>query len=167
MMVAASEEVGNADPMGICVATNAALAVERVGLPEGRIILAQAATYLASAPKSNSSYLGIEKALKTVRETGNIPIPVPMQDCSYKGAIKLGRGLGYKYAHNYPNHYIEQQYLPDGVKDEHFYEPNDIGYEKQIKAHFRNIGKDPERYKEGTDKGNPDNPWLEEFVSKS
>ena len=107
MLVAASEEVGNADPVAICVAASAAIAVERVGMPEGRIILAQAATYIASAPKSNAAYLGIEKVLQTVRETGNLPIPPYLQDSSYKGAAKLGRGVGYKYAHNYPNHWVE------------------------------------------------------------
>ena len=85
--------------------------------------------------------------MKTVRETGNLPIPPYLQDSTYKGAAKLGRGVGYKYAHNYPNHRVEQQYLPDGIKDERFYEPNDIGYEKKIKEYFREIGKDPERYK--------------------
>ncbi|MBO6269326.1 MAG: replication-associated recombination protein A, partial [Clostridium sp.] len=99
MMIAASEEVGNADPMAICVAAAAAQAVERVGMPEGRIILAQAAAYIASAPKSNSAYLGIDKAMQVVRETGNLPIPPYLQDSSYKGAAKLGRGVGYKYAH--------------------------------------------------------------------
>ena len=161
MLVAASEEVGNADPMAICVAASAAIAVERVGMPEGRIILAQAATYIASAPKSNAAYLGIEKVLQTVRETGNLPIPPYLQDSSYKGAAKLGRGVGYKYAHNYPNHWVEQQYLPDAIKDMTFYEPNDIGHEKDIKEHFRNIGKDPLRYeyKDPSEEGNPERPW--------
>ncbi|WP_026519967.1 replication-associated recombination protein A [Butyrivibrio sp. FCS006] len=161
MLVAASEEVGNADPMAICVAASAAIAVERVGMPEGRIILAQAATYIASAPKSNSAYLGIEKVLQIVRETGNLPIPPYLQDSSYKGAAKLGRGVGYKYAHNYPNHWVEQQYLPDAIKDMTFYEPNDIGHEKDIKEYFRNIGKDPQRYeyKDPSEEGNPERPW--------
>ncbi len=161
MMVAASEEVGNADPMAICVAASAALAVERVGMPEGRIILAQAASYIASAPKSNAAYLGIEKALKTVRETGNLPVPPYLQDSSYKGAAKLGRGVGYQYAHNYPNHWTQQQYLPDRIREERFYEPNDIGYEKEIKEYFRRIGKDPERYayKDPAEEGNPERPW--------
>ena len=161
MLVAASEEVGNADPMAICVAASAAVAVERVGMPEGRIILAQAATYIASAPKSNAAYLGIEKVLQTVRETGNLPIPPYLQDSSYKGAAKLGRGVGYKYAHNYPNHWVEQQYLPDAIKDMTFYEPNDIGHEKDIKEYFRNIGKDPQRYeyKDPSEEGNPERPW--------
>lgn len=161
MLVAASEEVGNADPMAICVAASAAVAVERVGMPEGRIILAQAATYIASAPKSNAAYLGIEKVLQTVRETGNLPIPPYLQDSSYKGAAKLGRGVGYKYAHNYPNHWVEQQYLPDAIKDMTFYEPNDIGHEKDIKEYFRNIGKDPQRYeyKDPSKEGNTERPW--------
>ena len=161
MLVAASEEVGNADPMAICVAASAAVAVERVGMPEGRIILAQAATYIASAPKSNAAYLGIEKVLQTVRETGNLPIPPYLQDSSYKGAAKLGRGVGYKYAHNYPNHWVEQQYLPDAIKDMTFYEPNDIGHEKDIKEYFRNIGKEPQRYeyKDPSKEGNPERPW--------
>ena len=161
MLVAASEEVGNADPVAICVAASAAIAVERVGMPEGRIILAQAATYIASAPKSNAAYLGIEKVLQTVRETGNLPIPPYLQDSSYKGAAKLGRGVGYKYAHNYPNHWVEQQYLPDAIKDMTFYEPNDIGHEKDIKEYFRNIGKDPQRYeyKDPSEEGNLERPW--------
>ncbi len=161
MLVAASEEVGNADPMAICVAASAAIAVERVGMPEGRIILAQAASYIASAPKSNAAYLGIEKALKTVAQTGNLPIPPYLQDSSYQGAAKLGRGVGYKYAHNYPNHWVEQQYLPDAIRDEVFYEPNDIGHEAEIKAYFRSIGKDPERYhyEDPAGGGAPERPW--------
>ena len=161
MMIAASEEVGNADPMAICVAAAAAQAVERTGMPEGRIILAQAAAYIASAPKSNSAYLGIDKAMQVVRETGNLPIPPYLQDSSYKGAAKLGRGVGYKYAHNYPNHWVEQQYLPDAIKDMRFYEPNDIGHEQAFKEYFRKIGKDPERYqyKDPAEEGNPGRPW--------
>lgn len=161
MLVAASEEVGNADPMAICVAASAAIGVERVGMPEGRIILAQAASYIASAPKSNSAYLGIEKALAIVRKTGNLPIPSYLQDSSYKGAKKLGRGIGYKYAHNYPNHWVKQQYLPDEIREEKIYEPNDIGHETDIKAYFRKIGKDPERYAfvDPSLSGKPWKPW--------
>lgn len=133
-------------------------------MPEGRIILAQAAAYIAAAPKSNASYLGIEKVMKTVRETGNLPIPLYLQDSSYKGAAKLGRGVGYKYAHSFPNHFVEQQYLPDAIKDEHFYEPNDIGHEREMKSYFRSIGKDPERYRyvDPAGGGNPERPWEEE-----
>lgn len=141
IMIAASEEVGNADPRAIEVATSCALAVERVGLPEARIILAQAATYVACAPKSNAAYLGIEKALNIVRKTGNLPIPMHLRDQSYKSASKLGRGVGYKYPHNYPNHYVEQQYLPTELEGIKIYELTDIGYEAKLKEYFYRIGK--------------------------
>ncbi len=141
IMIAASEEVGNADPRAIEVATSCALAVERVGMPEARIILAQAATYVACAPKSNAAYLGIEKAIDIVKKTGNLPIPMHLRDQSYKNASKLGRGVGYKYPHNYPNHYVEQQYLPDELVNTKIYELTDIGYEARLKEYFYRIGK--------------------------
>ena len=137
MMISASEDVGNADPNALNVAVSAALAVERIGMPEARIILAQAATYLASAPKSNASYLAVDRATECMKQTMTAPVPVHLQDAHYKGSEKLGHGLGYLYAHNYPNHYVEQQYLPDALKDEGFYEPTEIGYEKQIKEHLQ------------------------------
>ena len=137
MMISASEDVGNADPNALNVAVSAALAVERIGMPEARIILAQAATYLASAPKSNASYLAVDRATECMKQTMTAPVPGPLQDAHYKGSEKLGHGLGYLYAHNYPNHYVEQQYLPDALKDEVFYEPTEIGYEKQIKEHLQ------------------------------
>lgn len=140
MMISASEDVGNANPMAICVATSAAQAVERVGLPEARIILAQAATYIASSPKSNASCMGIDKAESIVNETGNLPIPSYLRG-THKGAENLGRGIGYKYAHDYPNHYVDQQYLPDEIKDVKFYEPTDIGYEERIREYFKKIGR--------------------------
>lgn len=136
MMILASEDVGNADPNGLTVAVCAAQAVERVGMPEAQIILAQAATYLASAPKSNASCVSIERAMACVRETKTGAIPVHLQDSHYKGSAKLGHGQGYLYAHNYPNHYVKQQYLPDEIKEEVFYEPTEIGYEKKIKEHL-------------------------------
>ena len=137
MMISASEDVGNADPNALNVAVSAAFAVERIGMPEARIILAQAATYLASAPKSNASYLAVDRATECMKQTMTAPVPVHLQDAHYKGSEKLGHGLGYLYAHNYPNHYVEQQYLPDALKDEVFYEPTEIGYEKQIKEHLQ------------------------------
>ena len=137
MMISASEDVGNADPNALNVAVSAALAVERIGMPEARIILAQAATYLASAPKRNASYLAVDRATECMKQTMTAPVPVHLQDAHYKGSEKLGHGLGYLYAHNYPNHYVEQQYLPDALKDEVFYEPTEIGYEKQIKEHLQ------------------------------
>ena len=121
IVICSSEDVGMADPMALVVATNAFMAIERVGLPEARIILSEAAIYVAKAPKSNASYLAIENALSKVEETGNLPIPKYLQDSHYKGAAKLNRGIGYKYPHDYPGHYVEQQYLPDEIKDEKFY----------------------------------------------
>lgn len=139
IMICASEDVGNADPMALVVATSAAQAVERLGMPEARIVLSQAATYVACAPKSNAAYVAIDAALDTVRGNVTPQVPVHLQDAHYKGAEKLGHGLGYKYAHAYPNHYVEQQYLPDALVGTKFYEPTEMGYEKQIREHFSRI----------------------------
>ena len=141
IMICASEDVGNADPQALVVAVNASLAVERVGMPEAQIILAQAVTYIATAPKSNRSYEAVSRAMQEVQASGDLPIPTHLQDAHYKGAAKLGHGLDYKYAHNYPNHYVEQQYLPDGLEDKVFYEPGDLGYEKEVKKYFELIKK--------------------------
>lgn len=138
-MICASEDVGNADPNALTVAVSAAQAVERLGMPEARIVLAQAVTYVASAPKSNAAYLAVDKALSVVRELRTAPVPTYLCDAHYKGAAKLGRGLGYKYAHDYPNHYVEQQYLPDAYKDMKFYEPTENGYEQTIREYFKKI----------------------------
>ena len=139
IMILASEDIGNADPMAMVVAAACAQEVERVGMPESQIILAQAVTYMASAPKSNAAYEAIAKAMTCVKETKTPPIPTHLQDTHYKSAGKLGHGVGYKYAHAYPNHYVKQQYLPDGLEDESFYEPSDNGYEATIKEYFRKI----------------------------
>lgn len=132
MMICASEDVGNADPNALTVAVSASQAVERIGMPEAQIILAQAATYIASAPKSNASYLSIATAMDSVKNQ-KTTVPAHLQDAHYKGSANLGHGVGYKYAHDYPEHYVKQQYLPDEIRDAKFYEPTDIGYEKQIK----------------------------------
>ncbi len=137
IMICAAEDVGIADPMALQVAVNASLAVERVGMPEAQIILSQAAAYVASAPKSNAACLAISRAMEIVRTTKTAPVPVHLQDSHYRGAKKLGHGQGYLYAHDYPNHYVRQQYLPDGLTDVKFYEPTENGYEKQIKAHLK------------------------------
>ena len=139
IMICASEDVGNADPNALVVAVSAAQAVERIGMPESQIILSQAAAYVATAPKSNAAYMGIAKAMKTVADTRTMPVPAHLQDKHYKGAEKLGHGLGYKYAHDYPNHYVTQQYLPDGVEGMRFYEPSENGYEKKIREHMEFI----------------------------
>ncbi len=144
MMISAAEDVGNADPNALTVAVSAAQAVERIGMPEARIILAEAATYLASAPKSNASYMAVARATQAVGQTQNAAVPVHLQDAHYKGSAKLGHGQGYLYAHDYPNHYVKQQYLPDALKDEVFYEPTDIGYEKTIKEHLEFLKKQVE-----------------------
>lgn len=137
IMICASEDVGNADPNALTVAVSAAQAVERIGMPEAQIILAQAVTYIASAPKSNASCMAVFQAMDTVRNTKTAPIPVHLQDAHYKGAGKLGHGEGYLYAHDYPNHYVKQQYLPDGLTECHFYEPTENGYEKKIREHLQ------------------------------
>ena len=139
IMICAAEDVGNADPMALTVAVSAAQAVERIGMPESQIILSQAVTYVASAPKSNAACEAIFAAMRVVKETRTAPVPVYLCDSHYKGAQKLGKGIGYKYAHDYPNHYVDQQYLPDAYKDMKFYEPTENGYEKEINAYFRRI----------------------------
>ena len=139
IMICASEDVGMADPNALTVAVSASLAVERIGLPEARILLAQAAIYVATAPKSNASYLAVGAAQEEVRRSGNLPVPPHLQDSSYKGAKKLGRGLGYQYAHDFPNHYVEQQYLPYELTGREFFKPDGNGYETKIKEHMKRL----------------------------
>lgn len=139
IMICASEDVGNADPQALQVAVAAAQAVERIGWPESSLILSQAVTYVATAPKSNSATCGIEAAMEAVRETGNLPIPTHLQDAHYKGAAKLGHGVGYKYAHNYKNNYVKQQYLPYELSGREFYKPSGNGYEVKIKEHMKRL----------------------------
>ena len=138
MMICASEDVGNADPNALVVAVSASQAVERVGMPEAQIILSQAATYIASAPKSNAACNAIFSAMDNVRRV-KTTVPVHLQDAHYKGSAKLGHGIGYKYAHDYPEHYVKQQYLPDEVVGTKFYKPSDMGYERNITEHLNKI----------------------------
>ncbi|WP_334159947.1 replication-associated recombination protein A [Muricomes intestini] len=138
IMICASEDVGNADPMALTVAVSAAQAVERIGMPESQIILSQAVTYVASAPKSNSVVNAIFAANESVRRQ-KTTVPAHLQDAHYKGSKKMGRGTGYKYAHDYPGHYVKQQYLPDEIKDARFYEPGVLGYEKTIKEYLEKL----------------------------
>ena len=133
IMICASADVGNADPMALTVAVSAAQAVERIGMPEAQIILSQAVLYVATAPKSNSACNAVFSAAECVRSRGTT-VPAHLQDGHYKGSKSLGRGTGYKYAHDYPKHYVRQQYLPEEIADARFYEPGDNGYEKKIKA---------------------------------
>ena len=139
IMICAAEDVGNADPMALNVAVSAAMAVERIGMPEAQIILSQAAAYVACAPKSNAACNAIFAANEEIRKSGNLPIPTHLQDAHYKGAAKLGHGTGYKYAHDYPNHYVEQQYLPYELTGKTFYEPSWNGYEAKIREHMKRI----------------------------
>lgn len=143
IMICASEDVGNADPQALQVAVAASLAVERIGMPEAQIILAQAASYVATAPKSNSA-LGIFDAMSEVKQSGNLKIPGHLRDSHYKGAAKLGHGIGYKYAHDYKNHYVKQQYLPYELSGKEFYRPDGNGYEAKIRAHMKRIKEEAE-----------------------
>ena len=144
IMICAAEDVGNADPNALTVAVSAAQAVERLGMPEARIVLAEATNYVACAPKSNASYLSIDAAMHMVASGQTPPIPVHLQDSHYKSAGKLGHGIGYQYAHDFKNHYVAQQYLPDALAGARFYEPTDMGYEKQIRDHLEKIRREAE-----------------------
>ena len=138
IMICAAEDVGNADPMALVVATSAAQAVERIGMPEAQIILAHAVTYIAGAPKSNAACEAIFAAMDNVKKV-KTTVPSHLQDAHYRGSEKLGHGIGYKYAHNYPEHYVKQQYLPDEIKDARFYEPTENGYEKVMKERLERL----------------------------
>lgn len=141
IMICASEDVGNADPMALTVAVSAAQAVERIGMPEAQIILSQAVLYVATAPKSNSACNAIFAALENVKNY-KTTVPVHLKDSHYKGAQKLGHGMGYQYAHDYPNHFVKQQYLPDEIREVSFYEPGMNGHEKEIREWMEFIRKD-------------------------
>ena len=138
IMICAAEDVGLADPQALNVAVSASLAVERLGMPEARIVLSEAAIYVACAPKSNTAICAVDEASRCVSQK-KTTVPSHLQDAHYKGASKLGHGQGYLYAHDYPMHYVKQQYLPDEVADRKFYEPTDNGYERQIREHFRKL----------------------------
>lgn len=138
IIICASEDVGNADPQALRIAVSALRALEAIGMPEGRIPLAQAAVYIAAAPKSNAVYTAIEAALKEI-ETGRVlQVPQHLKDSQYKGASGLGRGKGYKYPHNFPGHFVEQEYLPE---EKIFYKPSGEGFEARIKERLSTLGK--------------------------
>ena len=143
IMILASEDIGNADPQALLVAVAAAQAVERVGMPESQIILSQAVAYMACAPKSNAAVNAIADAMDSVKKK-KTTVPAHLQDAHYGGHEKLGHGIGYKYAHNYRNHYVKQQYLPTEIADEKFYILSDMGYEKALKEHMNRIKKEAE-----------------------
>ncbi|MCR4792309.1 MAG: replication-associated recombination protein A [Lachnospiraceae bacterium] len=139
IVICAAEDVGMADPQALVVANAAFEAVIKVGMPEARIILSEAAIYVATAPKSNSAICAVDDALEEVRTSGSLPIPPHLQDAHYKGAAKLGHGTGYMYAHDYPDHYVKQQYLPYELDGREFFRPDGQGYENKIKEHFKKI----------------------------
>jgi len=142
LVIAASEDVGNADPMALVVANSAAQATEMVGMPECRIILSQAVTYVAMAPKSNASYKAVEAALADVRERRVLPVPMHLRDASYKGAKRLGHGQGYQYAHDAPEGWVDQDYL--GV-DREYYQPVDRGFEAELRRRLEELKKQQSR----------------------
>jgi len=137
LVIHAAEDVGNADPMALVVATSAAHAVEYVGLPEAQIPLAQATIYIATAPKSNASYLGIHRAMQDVEKRVPPPVPPHLRDASYPGAARLGHGNGYVYPHDFPGRTVDQEYLPEGAKTRPYYEPSDSGHEREIAQRMR------------------------------
>ncbi len=139
IVIAASEDVGNANPHALILANNAAQAVQFIGMPEARIILAQAAAYVAISPKSNGSYVGIKKALSDVENKKIGQVPLHLRDGHYKGAKKLKHGLGYIYPHDYPDNYVDQQYLPDELVGTTYYELSDNGQEKKIKEMMKRL----------------------------
>ncbi|MCI9565161.1 MAG: replication-associated recombination protein A [Eubacterium sp.] len=136
ILICAAEDVGMANPQALVVASAAADAVHKIGMPESQLILSEAVIYVATSPKSNAACNAIFSAMETVKNTVTAKVPVHLMDSHYKGASKLGHGIGYQYPHNYPNHYVKQQYLPDGLEDKKFYEPGDLGYEKEIKEYM-------------------------------
>lgn len=142
IIICASEDVGNADPNALNIAVSAFNAVNVIGMPEGRIPLAQAAVYIATAPKSNAAYMGIDKALEDIRNKEIGKVPSHLRDGSYPGAKKLGHGMGYKYPHDYENAFIPQQYLPTEFIGKKYYEPTENGYEKEIKKRFLSYGRE-------------------------
>lgn len=147
IMICAAEDVSNADPQALVVATSAAQAVERLGLPEGRIVLSQAAIYVATAPKSDSAIKAIDAAMRTVAEERAYPVPAHLRDAHYKGASKLGHGEGYQYAHAFPGHYVEQEYLPEELSGRRFYEPGELGYEKKVQEYLSETSRRPAAFK--------------------
>ena len=153
MLILASEDVGNADPQALTIATSGFTAVTYIGMPECQIILSQVATYLASAPKSNASYMAIRKALREVREQPEMQVPLKLRNAPTGLMKKLDYGKDYQYAHDYENHFILMNYLPDSIKDRIFYEPTDMGYEKTIQTRLKTLWEGIKQYTRKTSKG--------------
>ncbi len=139
MLILASEDIGNADPLALSVATAAAEAFDRVGLPEGRLILSQAATYLASAPKCNASMLAIAAAERAVTDLGALPVPLHLRNAPTELLRREGYGKGYRYPHEEPEHFVDAQYLPDALSARRFYWPSDQGAERSLGERLRRL----------------------------
>lgn len=139
MVISASEDIGNAEPMALTLAVSAAQAVDMIGLPEARINLAQAAAYLAACPKSNAAIRGIQAAAQAVKYESNGQVPPHLQDAHYAGSRAMGRGLAYRYPHDFPDHYVPQQYLPTDIDGRVFYQPTENGHEKVMKARLMRL----------------------------
>lgn len=146
MVILASEDIGNANPTALVLATNAFQAVNLIGYPEARIILSQCATYLASSPKSNASYLAIGKALSSVKRTGNLPVPLPLRNAPTGLMKNLDYGKGYQYAHDYDQNFAEQEYLPDSLEGTRFYDPGDNAREQELRRFLKSRWKDKYGY---------------------
>lgn len=146
LLILASEDIGNASPNALVLAEAAFSAVDKIGMPEARIILAQCVTYLASAPKSNASYIGIEKALEEVRKNPLAKVPLHLRNAPTKLMKELGYGSDYKYAHDYQNHFVEENYLPDELAGKQFYFPTEQGQEKKIKEWLKSLWKKKKKY---------------------
>jgi putative ATPase len=145
MIVLASEDIGNADPYAITMATSCFTAIDYIGMPEARIVLAQTAVYLASCPKSNASYMAIEQAWKDVRNLPNLPVPLHIRNAPTKLMDELGYAKEYKYAHDFDGHFTEQQYLPDNLKEKIYYRPGDLGREKELRERLNRWWKKKQR----------------------
>lgn len=139
MVIFASEDVSNADPYALTLAVSVFRAVEIIGLPECRINLAHGVTYLACAPKSNASYIAIDQALGDIEKKPTASVPYHLRSTGHKGSKNLGNGIGYQYPHSFENHYVKQQYLPDEMKDAHYYSPSNMGYEKKLDAYLKSL----------------------------
>jgi len=139
LIILASEDIGNAEPYALTLATSCFTAVDYVGMPEARIILAQVATYLASCPKSNAAYIAIEEAMEDAQKYGELPVPLHLRNAPTKLMEELGYGKGYKYSHEFPDHFVEQQFLPDEIKDKIYYRPTELGREKILKERLEKL----------------------------
>ncbi|MFO7997674.1 MAG: replication-associated recombination protein A, partial [Bacteroidales bacterium] len=146
LVILASEDIGNANPNALVLATSCFQAVNMIGMPEGRIVLAQTTTYLASAPKSNASYMGINKAMKLVRETGDLPVPLAIRNAPTSLMKEAGYGKDYKYAHDFDHNFADQEFFPDKLSGTRLYDPGNNPRENELRARLKSLWKNKYRY---------------------